>query len=119
MGILSFDYVSDPNIPREECTSGELRLEGGGGLMSGNLSLQGRVELCLNNAWGTVCNSRFGSEELQVVCTQITGVTHDVGKELKNNNNKQTSIAYYWWRGNHSASQAIHRLINILVRHGQ
>ena len=49
-----------------------------------DLNLQGRVELCLNNAWGTVCNSTFGSEELQVICTQLTGVT-SVGKEMQPN----------------------------------
>ena len=73
-------YVSDSFTPREKCISGDVRLAGNGDTSSTSLNLQGRVELCLNNAWGTVCNSLFGNEDLLVVCTQITGVT-DEGKE--------------------------------------
>jgi deleted-in-malignant-brain-tumors protein 1 len=44
---------------------GEVRLRGGD-----NVTL-GRVEVCLNNAWGTVCNSRFGTNDARVICQQL------------------------------------------------
>ena len=48
------------------CTDGEVRLSGG------SSSLEGRVEICANRAWGTVCgtsNRRF--VEANVVCRQL------------------------------------------------
>ena len=34
----------------------------------------GRVEVCVNNAWGTVCNDNlFGSQEAMVLCHQLEG----------------------------------------------
>ena len=37
---------------------------------------QGRVEVCLNRAWGTVCaRSYWGSLEAKVVCNQIGALT--------------------------------------------
>ena len=47
------------------CSDGEVRLVGGGN------STLGRVEVCLNDAWGTVCNTRFGTREAQVICRQL------------------------------------------------
>ena len=32
---------------------------------------EGRVEICLNNAWGTVCNYLFDNLEADVVCRQL------------------------------------------------
>ena len=47
-----------------DCVSGSIRLSGGS-------STQGRVEVCNNNAWGTVCDDFFGSLDAQVVCSQL------------------------------------------------
>ena len=30
------------------------------------------MEVCINNAWGTVCNARFGTNEARVICRQLT-----------------------------------------------
>ena len=35
------------------------------------LESMGRVELCLNNAWGTVCNYLFDDLDVDVVCSQL------------------------------------------------
>ena len=34
---------------------------------------EGRVEICINNAWGTVCDTLFGREDATVVCGQLEG----------------------------------------------
>ena len=38
--------------------------------MSGNLPSEGRVEVCVNNSWGTVCDDSWGVQEAIVVCRQ-------------------------------------------------
>lgn len=47
------------------CSTGDVRLAGG------NSHLEGRVEFCFNNVWGTVCSEGWGSEDTAVVCTQL------------------------------------------------
>ena len=47
------------------CEDGDVKLVGG---INGT---QGVVEVCYNNAWGTVCNSRFGTNEALVICNQL------------------------------------------------
>ena len=44
---------------------------------------EGRVEICINNAWGTICDTLFGSKEAEVVCGQLEGFQMD-GKWLLN-----------------------------------
>ena len=39
--------------------------------MGGANLAEGRVEICVNNAWGTVCDNRFRREEALVVCRQL------------------------------------------------
>ena len=56
---------SDHTTPAGNCSDGALRLIGGSN------SLEGRVEICINNAWGTVCDDSFSSDDAQVVCTQL------------------------------------------------
>ena len=41
--------------------------------MNGSDPSEGRVEICINNAWGTVCNNLFSKDDAQVVCTQLGG----------------------------------------------
>ena len=49
------------------CSSGDLRLTGGS---SPN---EGRLEVCLNGAWGSVCDSEnlFTTDEAVVACRQL------------------------------------------------
>ena len=51
--------------PYADCTYGALRLVGGANVRDG------RVEICINNAWGTVCNNLFDDEDARVVCTEM------------------------------------------------
>ena len=47
------------------CTHGDIRLAGG------NTSLEGRVEVCYDGVWGTVCSSGWANAEAGVVCRQL------------------------------------------------
>lgn len=55
------------NIPTT-CTNGHIRLQGG---LPNNYNYLGRVEICRNNIWGTICNNGWGVAEAQVVCREL------------------------------------------------
>ena len=61
---------SDPATPAGDCRDGALRL------MGGDNPLEGRVEICINNAWGTICDSTFDQDDADVICRQL-GVIHN------------------------------------------
>ena len=46
------------------CTQGAIRLRGGD-------ATQGRVEICNNNIWGTVCDNFWDTADARVVCRQL------------------------------------------------
>ena len=47
------------------CDDGSLRLVGG------NNDRQGRVEICYNEAWGTICDSQYDNVDASVICRQL------------------------------------------------
>ena len=54
------------STPFADCADGDVRLVGGSNV------LEGRVEVCYNNAWGTICSDGFGTQDAEVVCRQTT-----------------------------------------------
>jgi hypothetical protein len=46
------------------CSQGSVRLSGGS-------SQQGRVEICINNNWGTVCDDGWSTIDANIVCRQL------------------------------------------------
>ena len=55
--VVIFSYVV--------CSDGDLRL------VSGNVVNEGRVEICLNNVWGTICDDSFSNVDAEVVCRKL------------------------------------------------
>ena len=47
------------------CSNGTIRL------MGGNFTSEGRVEICVNNVWGTICDDGWSEQETTVVCNQL------------------------------------------------
>ena len=53
----------DAFIP--DCTDGEVSVVGG------SSSREGRLEICVNGAWGTVCDKSFDVNNAVVICNQL------------------------------------------------
>lgn len=48
-----------------DCSDGEIRV------VNGSTALQGRVEVCIDGNWGTVCDASWGAGEAMVACRQL------------------------------------------------
>ena len=41
--------------------------------MNGSSVREGRVEICFNNAWGTICyDELFGENDAKVICRELS-----------------------------------------------
>ena len=69
------------------CTHGAVRLVGG------TTTNQGRVEVCVGQTWGTVCDDGFYYSDARVVCRQLG---YDVDKPGTCKLNKTTELYAIW-----------------------
>lgn len=52
------------NFSSLACTTGEVRL-------NGTTANEGRVEICSNGVWGTVCDDKWDYLDAEIVCRQL------------------------------------------------
>ena len=58
--IASFNYTAPG-----ECSEGEVRLA------DGDIKQEGRVEMCLDGVWGSVCGDGWNQTDAHTVCQQL------------------------------------------------
>ena len=63
------------------CTHGTVRLIGGA------YSFEGRVEVCVNGLWGSVCHDFWSTTDAAVVCRQFGYSTY--GMEICDSNHEE------------------------------
>ena len=54
----------------DNCTHGDLRIASRSDDESA-LSSEGRLEICVNNVWGTICDFKYGTRDATVACKQL------------------------------------------------
>ena len=69
-------------LSENTCNDGDLRL------VEGMVNGEGRVEICLDGSFSTICDDGWGSADAQVVCRQ-----------LGYNNGTSTCVCVCVWRG--------------------
>ena len=60
--VIRFTLHSDSNAP---CVDHDVRLVGG------RVASEGRVEICYNGVWGTVCDNVWENIHADIVCRQL------------------------------------------------
>ena len=83
----------------DDCMDGESRLVNGtSDLMTGNVD--GRIEICINKAWGSVCTDSFGASEAFVVCKHFnltqTGTHHFILQYHSDNSNGLSNLTRFY-----------------------
>ena len=69
-GCVCHHPLLKKHISAVVCFSGMVRL-----VSSGSYDFEGRVEVCVNGGWGTVCDDGWGTTDAQVLCRQLNFTT--------------------------------------------
>ena len=77
------------------CTQGDIRLQG-------DTATLGRVEICNNNIWGTVCDDLWDDTDARVACRQLglpttsesDSILYDAGEKILMAKNILVCIAH-------------------------
>ena len=75
----------------EDCSNGQPRLIGG---VSPS---QGRVEVCINNTYGTVCDDHWDELDAKVVCSQLNLSSTSKGFGCVGVDTIMIFISQMWW----------------------
>ena len=67
--MIPFILVAINVANQSNCTDGDIQLVGGSN------KYEGRIEVCVNQAWGTVCGYLYNNNVGKVVCDQIGAQT--------------------------------------------
>ena len=69
--VLHINIVYIVNYPIEpvNCTLGDIRLVNGSSVM------EGRVEVCFGDFWGSICSTNWDNREAGVLCYQLFNST--------------------------------------------
>ena len=62
--LACLSFIANTTQP-VNCKTGNIRL------VNGTEGYEGRLEVCINQVWGTVCNRGWGSTEIKVACRQL------------------------------------------------
>ena len=73
------------------CINGDLRL------MGGSTESEGRVEICYNNHWGTVCNDEWDDTDAKVACKQLGYPTIGKLENAEHNTCIHKGFPYYYY----------------------
>ena len=65
LGVHNCRHSDDVGVLCPSCIQGDVRLEGS------SVANQGRVEICNNNVWGTVCDDSWDNTDARVACRQL------------------------------------------------
>ena len=68
-----YNSIPGPSTEFADCTTGDVRFINYTDIAEEG-SRQGTLQICINNAWGTVCSDEhFGTTDAEVFCEQLEG----------------------------------------------